>query len=283
MTSVAALQLVERGLVGLEEDVSRYIPSYASKPVLDGFAADGSPITHARKNLITLRGLLTHSAGGAYTFVDERLAKYVEVKGLDDDGTIDGKFGYPLSYEPGESWFYSDAADRVGQIVERISGVTLEEYFKKHIFEPLGITSGTFWPASGRQIAFGLRPDPNGPVVINSEIGTFTTGLKECFGGQGLFMNTQDYCKILYSLLVDDGLLLKPETSAKIFTPCLDETPKKILLDKIQNPDWALGDIPPTGEYDWSLAGLLIDGDSHRFRNRNAVTWSGAPSLFWVC
>lgn len=282
VTVVAALQIVEKGLINLDDDVSKLIPSFAEQPVLDGFDADGEPLTHKRKNVITLRLLLSHSSGAGYTFRDPRLVPYMAWAGKSPqgDGTVDGNFDHPLSYEPGEGFLYSSSMDRVGQIIEQLSGQTLEDYTRDNIWKPLDITSASFWDKTPPTMA--VRPNPDDKIVLAPGIPTMTTGWKECSGGQGLFMNMKDYIKILFSLMVDDEELLTKQTSALLFQPSLGPTSKKRLLELMKTPDWAVGDFPDTGEYDWSLGGLLIDGDSHEFRKRNAVIWSGATNSFWV-
>ena len=97
-----------------------------------------------------------------------------------------------------------------------------------------------------------------------------------------MIMSMKDYIKILYSLLTDDEKLLKRETSAYIFRPCLSPISKEVLLRQMKNPNWLVGEFPATNEYDWSLGGLLIDGDQHGYRKRNTVIWSGASSCYWV-
>lgn len=282
VTVIAALQLVESGRVTLDEDISYAIPSYAKQPVLDGFDEAGKPITHTRRNPITLRLLLTHSAGAGYLYFDTRLERYKSSTNTSSgiDGTVDGNFDFPLSYEPNEGFLYSSSMDRVGQVVERVAGMSLEDYFRDNIWHPLGITSASFWRKD--QPPMAVRPAPNKPVISMPEMETFTTGWKECSGGQGLVMSMKDYIKILHSLLSDDEKLLKRETAANIFRPCLSPANKRVLLERVKNPNWLVGEFPDTNEYDWSFGGMLIDGDQHRYRNRNTVIWSGASSCYWV-
>ncbi|VUC31071.1 unnamed protein product [Clonostachys rosea] len=281
VTTIAVLQLVERGLIRLEDDVSHLIPEFSSRGVLDGDVNDdGSYTSHPPRNTITLHRLLTHSAGGAYTFTDDRIAKFVAVSpGYVSNGTINSDFNFPLSYEPGEGWRYSNSLDRVGQIVEKLTELTLEDYFKNNIFQPLGISSASFW--GGKRPPMVVRAHPNARAVPDPEAPSFTTGLKECFGGQGLFINLPDYMKILRSLLLDDQVLLKRETTALMFKPSLSSASKAALIQELESATWTVGDIPKTKEYDWGLGGLLIDGDSHPYRRRNTLLWSGAPSVYW--
>ncbi|KAL7624289.1 hypothetical protein AAE478_005849 [Parahypoxylon ruwenzoriense] len=130
-TSVAALQLIDKGLVTLDKDVSHLIPSFGRQEILTGFADDGAPITRKRQNPITLRRLLTHSAGAGYLFMSEGLAKVAAwKKASQNPGTVDQAFDLPLIYEPGEDFMYSSGIDRVGQLIKRLTGQDLEEYMR---------------------------------------------------------------------------------------------------------------------------------------------------------
>ncbi|KAI6088926.1 beta-lactamase/transpeptidase-like protein [Hypoxylon rubiginosum] len=286
-TSVAVLQLVERGLITLDEDVSRFIPSFAKQKILIGITDDGAPILRKRQNPITLRHLLTHSAGAGYLFTSESLVKVAQWKNLSRKaGTVDEVFDLPLLYEPGEAFMYSSSVDRAGQVVEQLTGRSLEDYMRRHIWEPLGMDSTTFFPGKhpdiqARQAHMTYSTDNESPVAENPNAQTFTTFLREPFGGQGLFSSMRDYVKLLHSLLVDDEKVLKKETAAMMFQPQLSPASKSDLLDKMKNPWWIVGDYPVTGEYDWGLASILTDGDSHPYRKNGTLTWFGAANTFW--
>lgn len=113
MTSIAVLQLVERGLVKLDDDVAPLLPALAKQPILTGFGEDGTPITKERSGPITLHQLLTHSLGGTYEFANSDILQWRKYQGLlgKTGGTIEEVFGHPLLYEPGESWCYGTASD----------------------------------------------------------------------------------------------------------------------------------------------------------------------------
>ncbi|KAI0008430.1 beta-lactamase/transpeptidase-like protein [Xylariaceae sp. FL0662B] len=286
-TSIAIMQLVERGLVTLDEDVSHLIPSFGEQGVLTGFTDDGAPLTRKRRNPITLRRLLTHSSGGAYWFVSEPLAKIRAWKKTPiPAGTVDVAFDLPLLFEPGEAYEYDSGIDRVGQIVERLTGQTLEDYMSEKIWKPLGLESTTFFPdrhpsIQERRVPMAFRSDVTGPVVEKPEQPTLTTGLKEPFGGQGLFSTMGDYVKVLHSLVLDDEKLLKKETAAVMFQPQLTPASKASLLEKMKTPEWAVGDFPLTNEYDWGIGGILVDGDKHSYRRNGTLIWGGAANLAW--
>ncbi|KAI0884640.1 beta-lactamase family protein [Annulohypoxylon maeteangense] len=290
MTSIAAVQLVERGLITLDEDVTPLLPSLAKLEILTGFADDGTAITHKRTKPITLRTLLTHSSGVAYGWADPLLLKYIEWKKPDTNAdTIDEAFDQPLVFEPGEGFTYSSSLDRTGQLIEKLTGLGLEEYMKKNIWDPLGMTSTTFSPREhpdiqARKVPMGFRDDKTGAAVETGEPGWFEKGATctQAFGGHGAYSTMADYIKVLHSLLVDDEKLLKKETAALFFQPQLTPASKAALLKLSRSgTDWTIGTFPETDEYDWGLGGILIDGDKHEFRRRNTLIWSGAANTYW--
>ncbi|KAF3018128.1 hypothetical protein E8E14_008958 [Neopestalotiopsis sp. 37M] len=285
MTTIAALQLVERGAVTLDEDVTRHLEVLARQEIVKGFQPDGTPITEKRANPITLRQLLTHSSGVGYDFAHPEINMYKKHHKLPLGKTINERFGVPLLYQPGEGWSYGGSLDWVGRLVEVLSGLTLEDYMKNHIWDPLGIKDATFWPAArpqkyrDRQSAMTIRDSKTGKAAQSRKPIDLGSGLTEAAGGQGAFITMDDYMKVMYSLLMDDERLLRKDTTEMMFKPQLSQFAKASLLES----GWAVGvgNFPETNEYDWGLGGILIDGDKHPYRKRNALTWSGAPNLVW--
>ncbi|ETN36717.1 uncharacterized protein HMPREF1541_08995 [Cyphellophora europaea CBS 101466] len=289
LTTIAALQLIEGGLIGLDDDVSQLIPGLANQQVLIDIPKNGSPIFQQRKNPITLRLLLTHSSGAGYDFADRMLTQYLHSYTPRDvlkDATVDARFNSPLLYQPGEGWAYGSSIAYAGQVTEAISGMTLEGYMQKNIFEPLGIADITFFPArhlhmAGRLLRKGIR-DVTGKVVDGPPgLAPLLGELEDCFGGEGAYGSLPDYLKILQSLLLDDERLLKKETTALMFQPQLSPASKQALTSFMVDPSPVVGDFTGPNEYDWGLGGILIDGDSHPYRRRNCLIWSGALNLFW--
>jgi hypothetical protein len=96
-------------------------------------------------------------------------------------------------------------------------------------------------------------------------------------------MTLKGFLRILESLLRNDGRLLCPDTVEELFRPRLTPELRQSLVGQLNTPGWVVGDLPDTGEYDWSFGGLVVSGDSHPFRRRGTVCWSGGPNLIWVC
>lgn len=290
ITTIAVLQLVERDLIKLDEDVTQLLPGLGKQEILIGFKDDQTPITKKRKNAITLRLLLTHSFGGMYDFMSGDIQAFKKFHGYPTAAkaeTVEQIFGTPLLDEPGESWFYSGGLDWAGRLVEKLSGMTLDDYMTQNIANPLGLKSLTFWPDShpeiGRRLAsMTIRDNKTGTAVQSRKPIKLNASVKEACGGQGACGTVAEFVEILSSLLNDDERLLKKETTAMMFEPQLTPNSKAALVESFKEPGWAVGHFPDTGEYDWGLGGLLIDGDKHPYRKRGTLLWSGNANLFWV-
>ncbi|KAK3066060.1 hypothetical protein LTS18_002071, partial [Coniosporium uncinatum] len=157
LSSICALQCVERGLIKLDEPVQRVLPELASPQIasLDTSGEipgeTGKVILTPAKKPITLRHLITHTSGIAYEWMNETLKAWREDwkrNGGDEAGLRKSTaklYSIPLIHEPGEGWAYGGGLDWAGVLVSRLSNdVTLEQYMQEHIFKPLGMESTTF-------------------------------------------------------------------------------------------------------------------------------------------
>ncbi len=145
ITSVAAVQLVERGKLDLDAPASRTVPAIAEAQVMTGFDEAGNPQTRPPKRPITLRHLLTHSAGFGYELFNTDIQKVQAAWGL--PGIIECKeasLKTPLLFDPGERWEYGINIDWAGKMIEAVSGQKLGAYLQENLFDPLGMTSTAF-------------------------------------------------------------------------------------------------------------------------------------------
>src|SRR3954451_22855243 len=132
VTSVALMQLVEQGRLGLDDPAEKYLPELAGLKVLESFdAASGDYKLRPPARPPTVKHFLTHTSGLAYGFTS---AIWRDLKPRAGDTF---PFGGPLLFDPGERWHYSTSTDVVGKLVETVSGEKLEDYFRQHIFAPL--------------------------------------------------------------------------------------------------------------------------------------------------
>ncbi|GFF93013.1 hypothetical protein IFM53868_07042 [Aspergillus udagawae] len=289
LTSIAALQLVEQKLIDLDKDISSLIPTLGGQEVLYGWDEAGQPLTHKRTNAITLRNLLTHSSGASYDMSNSELARFTAYRGrrINQGATVDERFGYPLVFEPDTAWEYGTGIDWVGQLIEHLTGQTLEIYMKRHIWEPLEIERMSFWPSSipggNGRVKMAVRGPASGlPTPLKQPF--LTEGVSECFGGQGVYASMEDYLKVLRSILADDGKLLKSESTALMFQSQLVPASRDALQKHIKNPDPAssfIGIYDNNRLYDWGFGGMLTLENEPSGRRKNTLFWSGKPNLFW--
>src|SRR5918911_1587921 len=202
VTSVAAMQLVEQGRIGLDEPLGERVPEIAGVQVLEGFDAAGAPRLRPPRRPITLRHLLTHTAGFTYDFWNADMVRYYQHAGV--PGIAECKnatLQTPLVCDPGERWEYGINIDWVGKTVEQLSGQSLEDYFRDHIFAPLGMNDTSFVLRADqrtRQAAMHAR-QPDGsltpiPFGIPQQPEFF-------MGGGGLYSTGPDYLTFLRMLL----------------------------------------------------------------------------------
>jgi len=238
------------------------------------------------------RLLLTHSSGIAYDAVHPGLLRWRKSRGEKPSAgvTVATRFLYPLVFEPGTSWTYGAGHDWAGKMVERVNpSMTLETYFEKYIWQPLGIKDMTFFiegrpDLKAKKAGMSIRKAPDkkampydGPIPYE--------GVKDCMGGQGLSACAPEYLKVIHSLLADDGNLLKKEGAAELFTPQLTELSQKALmkLSKIPDLNNLFGaTLPIDCEKDWGLGGLLCLNHIPGWRSKETMTWTGLPNLCWV-
>src|SRR5262249_3699643 len=142
VTSVAAMQLVEQGKLKLDEPAAKYLPELGHVEVLQGFDAAGKPVLRPATKAITLRHLLTHTSGFAYTNWHETMFKCSQQAPRIPPGTPPALT--PLAFEPGTKWQYGYSTDWTGRIVEAVSGLSLEKYFSQNIFKPLEMNDTSY-------------------------------------------------------------------------------------------------------------------------------------------
>ncbi|RAL61708.1 hypothetical protein DID88_002776 [Monilinia fructigena] len=303
-TTIAAMQCVERGLLSLDGDICEVLPEFKGIQILTGFDKESEkPVLIDNHKTITLRHLLTHSSGLAYDFFDPLLSRYQEYikkspsKSMDRQSLTKDLFKFPLLFAPGESWIYGVGIYWAGQMVERVNNnISLEEYFRKNVWGPLGIENITFHPVQhpdilskliamstreGRVNQYGTTANPEGKAKYTSKV-IFDPGTQDCHGGAGTFGSPIDYFKCLQSICANDGKLLKSETIDEMFRPQLSETSRKGLMKTLSTPEVnnAMGAFPMGLEADWGLGGIMNLEDIGG-RSKGSIAWGGYPNLHW--
>lgn len=271
IASTAALQLVEQGLIGLDDPLDELMPEMTSIPIL----TEKGELVEARK-IITLRHLLTHTAGFGYESLDHRLQSFDKSGWKYDD--------LPRLFEAGERWQYGTNLDWVGKVIEKISGEDLETYLRKNITGPLKMNSTWFnVPENLKEniVSWGVRDSTDFQEYprIPSEPVT------EYSAGGGLFGSPKDYLTFLKCIMnngkYDGGQILKPETVDMMFK---NQLPTGLTL----NFDLPDGGLPETmgrflDESDtYGLAWAIEDSEDELVRTKGAAYWAGMANSYYT-
>lgn len=287
VTSVAALQLVERGQVTLDEPLSTKVPELGAVQVLDGFDADGAPRLRAPRRPITLRHLLTHTAGFSYDIWNADMGRYQQYAGV--PGIIECRkitLQTPLVFDPGDRWEYGISIDWAGQTVERLSGQSIEAYFKEHIFEPLAMRDTAFViGAAQRERLAGMHVRlPDGLLqVVPFEI----PQQPEFFmGGGGLYSSGPDYLRFLRMLLgngqLDGARVLQASTVAEISRNQIGDLLVGALKSSIPGSSNDAEFFPGLPKK-WGLAYMINAEDAPVGRTAGSLAWAGlANTYYWI-
>src|SRR5947209_3363688 len=287
VTSTAAMQLVERGRLSLEEPIGGLLPQLAAPRILEGFDAAGAPIYRAAKTPITLRQLLTHTAGFAYDMWNPDVARYCRERGIPPVRSCEKKaLTAPLASEPGSQWEYSISIDFVGLAVEAASGRRLDAYFREHIFAPLGMNDTGFAltpsmrerlvgmharQADGRlePIAFELPKEPEFHM-----------------GGGGLYGTARDYIRFIRMFLnqgtLDGNRVLKAETVAAMAQNHIGELNVRRLPAAIPQVTNEIN-LYPDQDKKWGLGFMINTQPTAEGRSAGSLAWAGlANTYYWI-
>lgn len=217
VVSAAAMQLVEQGKVTLDQDLGRILPALARPQVLEGWDASGAPRLRPARAPITLRRLLTHTAGFSYELWNEDIVRYQKHAGLPGITSCEHRaLMTPLVADPGTCWEYGINIDYVGKLIEALSGERLDAYLASHLFAPLGMTETTF----------RIRPDQRPRLAAmhaRAADGRLTPMPFEVpqepefhMGGGGLYGTAADYLAFCRMILnqgeLNGARVLRPDT-----------------------------------------------------------------------
>ena len=204
ITSVALMQLYERGLFQLNDPVHRVIPAWRDHAVYVG--GEGERLeTRPPPAPMTFRHVLSHTAGLSYGGTNHPVDQAYRAAGVHrEQGEtlqtfVDKLAGVPLHYAPGERWMYSYATDVCGHLVEALSGQTLDRYFAEHILEPLGMADTAFSVAPEKVDRFAANyqraPDKTLKLIDDPQASPYRVARTFLSGGGGLTGTTADYLR----------------------------------------------------------------------------------------
>ncbi len=274
ITTTAAMQLFEQGKFKLDDPLSKFIPEFEEVKLPDGKKPDRE---------ITICDLMRHTSGLSYGFFGA--ADYIAAgigdrdRSLADDVSAIAKL--PLVCEPGTKFVYSVSTDVLGRVVEILSGQPLDEYFREHIFAPLGMPdTGFYVPADkAERFAAANGPGENGQTIVIDAPATsdYLKKPENLSGGAGLVSTAGDYFRFCQMILnrgeLDGTRLLKPETVA--------------MMTENQIPDEAMpigiGDTRTGVGFGLGFSVVSAKGDWDPAARVGEFGWGGAASThYWM-
>lgn len=287
ITGAAAMQLVEQDKLTLDASLTTVLPDLAETQVLDGFDSEGTPKLRPPRQPITLRHLLTHTAGFCYDMWNGDMVRYLEKTGIPPFRTgLNAAMKVPIMRDPGTRWEYGTNIDFVGKAVEAASGERLDAYFRNHLLAPLGMTDTAFVIGADQRkrlvtmhsrsadgmlmpIAFEIKQDP------------------EFFaGGGGLYGTAPDYIKFT-QMILNKGMgnghrILKPETIALMSQNHIGELFMTTMTSAVPTASNHV-DFLPGIEKKYGLSFMINTAQSAEGRSAGSLAWAGlANTYYWI-
>lgn len=246
--SVAAMDLVEDGLLNVEDPVGMYIPEFNELEVFDPDTGELAPA----QNTMTVEHLLTHESGiiqGIFSMDTELGQRYM--REIPSDGSLTAletaqRIGeMPLFFEPGTKWHYGHSTDVLGAVLEVAADQPLDELLNERIFEPLGMDETTFYVPESK--ADRIAEPIHGDMADNTIERPFLSG------GGGLNSTTEDYIRFAEMLLnggeYEGARILEPDTLARMLEPKIGDDVSREYFFYGNRGDWSMGfHLQPAGE-----------------------------------
>lgn len=287
VTSAGAMQLVEQGKLSLDEPIGKLLPDLAAPQVLDGFDAKGEPKLRPAKAPITLRKLMTHTAGFCYDLWNADMGKYMEKTGT--PGIIscsNAALKTPLASDPGTRWEYGINIDFVGKAVEAASGQKLDAYLHDHMFAPLGMSDTGFKITDSmrkRLVGMHARGEDGALAAIPFEL---EQNPEFHMGGGGLYSTAADYIKFCQMILNkgkgNGNQLLKPETVAAMGQNQMGDL-NVTRMTSAAPPFTNDVDLYPDMVKKWGLSFLINTAKTPEGRSPGSLAWAGlANTYYWI-
>jgi CubicO group peptidase (beta-lactamase class C family) len=284
VTGVAMMTLYEEGKWLPNDLISKYIPEFAHLKVYKGVDADGKMILVDPDHAPTMRELLTHTAGFSYgngkTPADAMYHDLKVMQSANLQEMIDKLAKIPLLYQPGQGWLYSASMDIQGYIVEKLSGQSLPDYDREHIFTPLGMTdAGFFVPQDKRsRFATNYRPNPQGELVAAAP-GDYAAQPTMASGGGGMVSTAEDYYRFAQMLAnggeLDGKRVLAPST-VKLMTS--NHTPASLMTGEF---GIGMSVIRPGFGWGYDCAVIFDPPEANLSDGKGTFFWDGAAGTWF--
>ncbi|MGY8710648.1 serine hydrolase domain-containing protein [Bradyrhizobium sp. 18BD] len=287
VTSAGAMQLVEQGKLSLDAEISEVLPGLAKPQVLEGFDAKGEPKLRPAKSAITLRQLMTHTAGFAYDMWNGNLGIYLEKTGTPGIITCqNAALKTPVMTDPGTRWEYGTNIDFVGKAVEAVSGKRLDAYLRDNLFAPLGMSDTGFKITDDmrkRLVGMHARGEDGQLAAIPFEL---EQNPEFHMGGGGLYSTAGDYIKFTQMILNkgrgNGNQVLKAETTAMMGQNQMGDLnmTKLATAAPMYTNDV---DLYPEQVKKWGLSFMINTAKTAEGRSAGSLAWAGlANTYYWI-
>jgi CubicO group peptidase (beta-lactamase class C family) len=287
ITSTAAMQLVEQGKLALDHQIADVLPELSAPQVLEGFDPSGEPRLRPAKRPITLRHLLTHTAGLVYEIWNADMGRYMETKAI--PGIIscqNAALSLPLVFDPGEKWDYGINIDWVGKVIERTRDQVLGDYLAEHLFEPIGMKDTAFKLTQERRTRMARMHarSPEGTLAaIDFEV---PQEPEFQMGGGGLYGTASDYLAF-ERVFLNEGRangrsVLKPETVRLMAENAIGDlnvqSLKTVVPDLSNDAEFFPGMVKK-----WGLGFMISTEPVPGGRSAGSLAWAGlGNTYFWI-
>jgi methyl acetate hydrolase len=287
VTTAGAMQLVEQGKLELDAPIGKVLPDLASPQVLEGFDANGEPKLRPAKGAITLRQLMTHTAGFCYNMWNGDMAVYLDKAGIPPITTCkNDSLKTPIATDPGTRWEYGINIDFVGKAVEAVSGKRLDAYLRDHLFNPLGMNDTSFKISEQqrrRLVGMHARGEDGSLAAIPFEL---EQEPEFHMGGGGLYSTAADYIKFCQMILNkgkgNGNEVLRPETVATMGQNHIGDinVTKMTSVAPMYTNDV---DLYPDMVKKWGLSFLINTAKTPEGRSAGSLAWAGlANTYYWI-
>lgn len=288
ITGTAVMQAVERGLLDLDAPAGRVAPEIDTIGVLERFETDGTPRFRPPRRPVTLRDLMTHTAGFSYERWSDDVWRCHQALGIPANSTCKlAMLRSPLMFDPGTRWEYGIGIDWAGRMLEIASGRKLGEWMRDEIFAPLGM----------RDTAFRITPDMRSRLAKmhqRNAAGTvaplpdFEIPQEPEFemGGGGLYSTAADYARFLRMILnrgeLDGARVLRAETVAQMAADQISGLEVQPLHTQVPALSEDAEFFPGLSK-GWGLSFMINRAGAPTGRPAGSLAWAGLSNCYyWI-
>jgi methyl acetate hydrolase len=287
ITATCCMQLVEQGSLSLDDDLGKLVPALAAPKVLEGFDTAGKPKLRPAKGAVTLRRLLTHTAGFAYDMWNADMQLFALQSNVPRPATfVKPEDCLPLAFDPGQRWAYGVGIDWAGKALEAVTGQSLDAYMQANVCLPLGMNSTGYQlrPEIQARLAGMHQRHPGGqlePIAYDPPMDP--AGF---LGGGGLYGSAGDYIRFIRMILnrgtLDGVQVLAPETVALMGQNHMGELDVEVMNTSIPTLS-NTADFWPGMQKKWGLSFLINTHDVPGGRSAGSLCWGGLRNTyFWI-